>query len=79
MSLATRTQAFQNETRASIKNQEQQVSQVATFVGRLESQWKLAGHTENNPKHNVSAISLISRKRYEGPSVSELEKEAKEE
>ncbi|KAL7617721.1 hypothetical protein Lser_V15G04300 [Lactuca serriola] len=78
-SLATSTQAFQTETRPNIKNLEQHVSQLATSVGRLESQGKLPGHTENNPKHNVSAIFLRSGKTYEGPSSSEPEnKEAEE-
>ncbi|XP_042753300.1 uncharacterized protein LOC111919786 [Lactuca sativa] len=67
------TQTFQTETRASIKNLEQQMSQLATSVGRLESQGKLPGHTENNPKHNVSAIFLKNGKTYEGPSSSEPE------
>lgn len=40
-SLATSTHAFQNETWASIKNLEQQMSQPTTFVGRLEPQGKL--------------------------------------
>nr|KAJ0204327.1 hypothetical protein LSAT_V11C500294860 [Lactuca sativa] len=79
MSLATSTQAFQPETRASIKNLEQQVSQLATSMGRLESQGKLPAHTENNPKHNVSAISLRSRNTYEGPSSSEPENKDEEE
>nr|KAJ0218065.1 hypothetical protein LSAT_V11C300150560 [Lactuca sativa] len=33
------------ETRASIKNLEQQVSQLATFVGHVEAQGKSLGHT----------------------------------
>ena len=72
-SLVTSTQAFQTETRASIMNLLQQVSQLATSMGRLESQGKLSGHIENNPKHNVSVISLRSRNTYEGPSSSEPE------
>ena len=48
-------------------------------MGRLESQGKLPRHTESNPKHNVSAISLRSGKIYGGPSTSALEKEAEEE
>ena len=42
-SLSMSTQAFQRETRASIKNLEQQMSQFATSVGHLESQGKLPG------------------------------------
>lgn len=40
-SLSMSTQALQNETRASINNLEKHVSQLATYVGRLESQGKL--------------------------------------
>ena len=36
------------------------------------------GHAENNSKHNVSAIYLISGKHYSDPSASEPEKEAEE-
>nr|KAJ0194651.1 hypothetical protein LSAT_V11C700372580 [Lactuca sativa] len=54
-------------------------SQLATYVGCLESQGKLPGHTENNLKHNVSVLSLRSGKSYGGPGASELEKEAEEE
>lgn len=39
------------------------------FYGRLEPQGKLPTHTEHNPKHNVSMISLISGKSYEGPHI----------
>lgn len=78
-SLATSTHTFQNETRASIKNLEQQVSQLATSVGRLESQGTLPGQTENNPKQNVSVISLRSGKSYESPRKSEPEEEAEKE
>nr|KAJ0206547.1 hypothetical protein LSAT_V11C500274310 [Lactuca sativa] len=77
--LTTSTQAFQNETRYSIKNLEQQMSQLATFVCRLESQGKLPRHTENILKHNVSVISLRSGKSYENPRKSELKKEDVEE
>lgn len=54
------------------------MSQFATSMSRLESQGILPTHTEHNPKHNVSAISLRSGKFYEGLSVSEPEKESKE-
>ena len=46
---------------------------------RPESQGKLPRYTENNPKHNLSAISLRSMKSYKGPSISEPEKEVEEE
>nr|KAJ0222796.1 hypothetical protein LSAT_V11C200078700 [Lactuca sativa] len=73
---STSTQVFQTKTRANIKNLEQQVSQLATFVGRLEPQGKLPRHTENNLKHNVSVISLRIRKRYGDPGASEPGKES---
>ncbi|KAL7586378.1 hypothetical protein Lser_V15G39225 [Lactuca serriola] len=74
-SLATSTQAFQQETRASIKNLEKQVSQLAISVSKLESQGKLLAQTEANPKHNVCAITLRGRKSYNGPKFSVDQKE----
>ncbi|XP_023748966.1 uncharacterized protein LOC111897240 [Lactuca sativa] len=44
-----------------------------------KSQGKLLRHTENSPKHNVSAISLRSGKTYEGPRLSEPENKIEEE
>lgn len=46
MCLATRAHVFQNETRESIKNIEQQMSHLIPFVDRLESQGELLGQTE---------------------------------
>ncbi|KAL7586284.1 hypothetical protein Lser_V15G37354 [Lactuca serriola] len=69
-SLATSTQAFQQETKASIKNLEQQVSQLATCVSKLESQGKLSAQTETNPRHNVCVITLRGGKSYNDPKVS---------
>ncbi|KAL7595942.1 hypothetical protein Lser_V15G29227 [Lactuca serriola] len=74
-SLATSTQAFQQETRASIKNLEKQVSQLAISVSKLESQGKLPAQTEANPKHNVCAITLRGGKSYDGPKFSVDQKE----
>ncbi|XP_052619833.1 uncharacterized protein LOC111889560 [Lactuca sativa] len=74
-SLTTSTQAFQQETKASIKNLEKQVSQLATSVGKLESQGKLPAQTETNPRHNVCAITLRGGKSYDGPKVSVDQKE----
>lgn len=39
----------------------------------------LPGQTENNPKYNVSGISLRSGKSYEGPSEFEPKDEAEKE
>ncbi|XP_023766047.2 uncharacterized protein LOC111914567 [Lactuca sativa] len=74
-SLATSTQTFQQETKASIKNLEKQVSQLATSVSKLESQGKLLAQTETNPRHNVCAITLRGGKSYDGPKVSVDQKE----
>ncbi|XP_010245878.1 PREDICTED: uncharacterized protein LOC104589313 [Nelumbo nucifera] len=56
--LATNTQQFQQETRTSIQNLENQVSQLATAVSRLESQGsrKLPSQTIVNPKQNASTL-----------------------
>ncbi|KAL7582395.1 hypothetical protein Lser_V15G42343 [Lactuca serriola] len=64
-SLATSTQTFQNETKASIKTLEQQMTQLATSVSKLESQGKLPAQTEKNPKHSACAITLRNGKEYE--------------
>ncbi|XP_023742062.1 uncharacterized protein LOC111890141 [Lactuca sativa] len=74
-SLATSTQVFQQETKASIKNLEKQVSQLAISVSKLESQGKLPAQTEANPRHNVCAITLRSGKSYDGPKLSVDQKE----
>ena len=55
------------------------MSQLATSVGRLESQGKLLRRIENNPKHNMSAISLRSEKSYEDPNKYKPEEEAEKE
>lgn len=47
-SLANSTQTFQQNTKASIKILDQQISQDATFVSRLESQAKLHAQTKTN-------------------------------
>ncbi|XP_023761092.1 uncharacterized protein LOC111909512 [Lactuca sativa] len=76
-SLATSTQAFKQETKASIKNLEKQFSQLATSISKLESQGKLPAQTETNPRHNVCAITLRGGKSYDGPKVSVDQKEEK--
>ncbi|XP_023769331.1 uncharacterized protein LOC111917929 [Lactuca sativa] len=81
-SIATSTQVFQNETEASIKTLEQQMTKLATSVSKLESQGKLPAQTEKNPKHNACVITLRNSKDYEGPKMieeedMELEKEDK--
>lgn len=61
-SLATNTQQFQQEIRASIQNLENQVSQLVTSLSKLESQGKLPSQIIVNPKENASAITLRSGK-----------------
>ena len=55
--------SFQQETGSSIHNLEKQIGQIASSVGKLEAQinGKLPSHALN-PKENVSAIVLRSRK-----------------
>ncbi|XP_043812729.1 uncharacterized protein LOC122723696 [Manihot esculenta] len=67
-SLANSTLAFQQETKSSIQNLENQMSQLATSVSKLESQGKLSSQTIPNPKQNVSAITLRSGKQLESAS-----------
>ncbi|KAI3705049.1 hypothetical protein L1987_75280 [Smallanthus sonchifolius] len=74
-SLATSTQSFQQETKASIKNLEQQMAQLASSVSKIESQGKLPAQTETNPKHNACAITLRNGKSYEGPGIQDEEEE----
>ncbi|KAF7826031.1 uncharacterized protein G2W53_017195 [Senna tora] len=47
---------------SSMQSLEQQMSQIATSVSKLESQGKLPSQTETNPKHNVCAITLRNGK-----------------
>ncbi|KAI3782083.1 hypothetical protein L2E82_12115 [Cichorium intybus] len=74
-SLATSTQTFQNETKASIKNLEQQMAQLASSVSKLEAQGKLPAQTETNPKHKAYAVTLRSGTQYEGPKAPIEEEE----
>ncbi|XP_052297088.1 uncharacterized protein LOC127902279, partial [Citrus sinensis] len=69
-SLATNTQQFQQATTASIQNLENQMSQLATTVSRLESQvlGRLPSQSEVNPKENVSAVILRSGTELQEPS-----------
>ena len=62
--LATNTKQVQQETRASIQNLENQMSQIATSVNKLEAQnsGKLPSQTVVNPKENVSVVMLTRGK-----------------
>ncbi|XP_052619849.1 uncharacterized protein LOC128126140 [Lactuca sativa] len=78
-SLATSTQSFQQETKASIKRLEQKVSQLAQSVSKMESQGKLPSQTEKNPKHNACASTLRGGKSYERPRMPDDEEEEEKE
>ncbi|KAH9703688.1 hypothetical protein KPL70_011180 [Citrus sinensis] len=69
-SLATNTQQFQQATTVSIQNLENQMSQLATTVSRLESQvlGRLPSQSEVNPKQNVSAVIVRSGTELQEPS-----------
>ena len=59
---------FQQETRASIQSLTNQMGQLATRLNQQQSQnsYKLPSQSVLNPK-NVSAISLRSGKKCQGP------------
>ncbi|XP_020555064.1 uncharacterized protein LOC105178691 [Sesamum indicum] len=74
--LVTNTQQFQQQTQAnfqqlqqqtqtSIQNLESQISQLASSVGKLESQGKLPSQSVINPRQNASAITLRSGKELQ--------------
>ncbi|XP_027060849.1 uncharacterized protein [Coffea arabica] len=74
--IASNTMKFQQDTEASnqemkarMQNLENQMSQLASIVNRLDSQGKgkLPSQPEVNPK-NVSAMTLRSGKEVEGPA-----------
>ncbi|KAL8554331.1 hypothetical protein ACS0TY_002497 [Phlomoides rotata] len=64
--LTTTTLKFQQDTQSSIKHLEMQMSQLATFVSRLESRnsGELSSQSETNPR-NVNAVTLRSGKQLE--------------
>nr|KAJ0188734.1 hypothetical protein LSAT_V11C900459020 [Lactuca sativa] len=78
-SFATSNQAFQNETESSLKNLEQQVSQLANSMSKLEAQTqgKFSSQTEKNPKNNACVVTLRSDEEEE--IVAEQESEATKE
>ncbi|XP_021764722.1 uncharacterized protein LOC110729299 [Chenopodium quinoa] len=63
---------FQQETRSSIQNLENQVSQISSAVSRLEAKdsGKLPSQTELNPKQQVNAITLRSGKKLQETVVA---------
>ncbi|XP_073120292.1 uncharacterized protein [Henckelia pumila] len=85
--LASNTQKFQQETRASMQNLGNQITQLATAVSNLEAQnsGKLSSQTVVNPRENASSMVLRSGKKIEIESTSpmktsegkDMEKEAK--
>ncbi|XP_052203084.1 uncharacterized protein LOC127808556 [Diospyros lotus] len=67
------------ETRTSIKQLENQISQLATSVSRLEAQGsgKLPSQTVVNPRENVSVIMLRSGKEFDIPVQNPIELDKK--
>ena len=65
--------SFQQETRSSIHNLEKQMRQIASSVGKLETQMngKLPSRALN-PKQNVSAIMLRNGKGLGETSQNKL-------
>ncbi|KAK8682456.1 hypothetical protein V6N13_054844 [Hibiscus sabdariffa] len=70
--------ASQENSESRFQELEKQVSQLAQTVGRPESRGKLPSQTENNPRANVSAITLRSGTIVE-PKSREKEVEKGEE
>ncbi|XP_010273508.1 PREDICTED: uncharacterized protein LOC104609021 [Nelumbo nucifera] len=72
--LMLETKQFQQETRASIQCLDNQMVQMATAITWLEMQslGKLPSQTVVNPRENVSAIVLRSRKEVEIPAKAAL-------
>ncbi|KAL0447981.1 UNVERIFIED_CONTAM: hypothetical protein Slati_1926000 [Sesamum latifolium] len=58
-------QQFQLSTQMNIQQLESQMSQLASFVGRLESQGKFPSQPIVNPKQSASAILLRSGKELQ--------------
>ena len=65
--LSTNTIQFQQETKASIRNLEAQMGQMASTISQLQSRdsGKLSSQTIVNPKENADAITLKSEKQLE--------------
>ncbi|KAL4592038.1 hypothetical protein LXL04_005017 [Taraxacum kok-saghyz] len=59
-SLATSTQQFQQDTKATFSNIQSQIGDMAITINKLEQQGKLPSQTVKNP--NVSAVTLRSGK-----------------
>ncbi|XP_048227840.1 uncharacterized protein LOC125369451 [Ricinus communis] len=82
--LAKNALQFQQETRSSIQNLGNQITQLATSISKLEAQnsGKLPSKPEINPKENVSAIFLKNGKKIPlrsiPPKGSEPSKEKEE-
>ncbi|KAL5573536.1 hypothetical protein UlMin_023133 [Ulmus minor] len=72
MNLTNSNSQFQNDTKNHLRSIENQFSQLATTVGKLEAQGsgKLPSQTVINPKENANAISLRS-----GKTLDEAHKE----
>ncbi|KAG8493358.1 hypothetical protein CXB51_010940 [Gossypium anomalum] len=63
--LTNSTEKFLQKTEIHLQELDKQVSKLTFTVSRLESQSKLPSQTKPNPRHNVSAMTLMSRKVLE--------------
>ncbi|CAH9118492.1 unnamed protein product [Cuscuta europaea] len=76
MSVSTIQQSvaqFQETTKSSIQNLENQMSQISSVVSRLEAKdsGRLPSQTEQNPRQHVNAIMLRSGKELQAKEVEE--------
>ena len=75
--LSTNTIQFQQETKASIKNLEAQIGQMASTLSQIQARdsGKLPSQTIVNPRENVNAITLRSGKQLETPQKDNAQRE----
>ena len=77
IALTNSNSQFQNDTKNHLKSIENQFSQLATTVGRLEAQGsgKLPSQIVVIPNENVSAISLRSGRQLDKRARKEVDKD----
>ena len=75
--LSTNTIQFQQETKASIRNLEVQMGQMAVTLSQIQAResGKLPSQTIVNPRENANAITLRSGKQLETPQKRQCSKE----
>ena len=75
--LSTNTIQFQQETKASIRNLEAQIGQMAATLSQIQARdlGKLPSQTIVNPRENVNAMTLRSGKQLETPQKENVQRE----